>query len=205
MSIQHKNIPNAELHECKGASSATVGQLLTATGSGTATFQTPTFTKTKMGFVDIGDTATAGTPIALTTAGTFYQLTNNSLGAQTLTTYALPSMASIWNTSTNVLNFSAMSLGDVVDMRIDIEVTTASANNYLNLVLELGIGGTPYQLSVADLYFKTSGTYKVTRNVSFYIGNTNTKNFPARILLKNDTTGSTVKVAGWYIKGITNG
>ena len=205
MSIEHKNIPNAELHECKGASAASVGQLLTATGAGTATFHTPTFTRTKMGFVDVGDTATASVPIPLTTAGTFYQLTNNGLGAQSLSTYALPSMASIWNTSTNVFNLSGMSLGDTVDLRVDIEVTTGSANNVLTLVLELGVGGTAYQLTIADLNIKTAGTYKITRNVNFYIGNTNTKNFPARLLLKNDTTGSTVKVGGWYIRGITNG
>lgn len=37
--VQHKNITNADLHEAKGASSATVGQVLIAKGDGTATFQ----------------------------------------------------------------------------------------------------------------------------------------------------------------------
>lgn len=37
--IQHANISDDQLHECKGAATATLGQVLTATGAGTATFQ----------------------------------------------------------------------------------------------------------------------------------------------------------------------
>ena len=37
----HATQTDPYLHECKGASTATAGQVLTATGSGTATFQTP--------------------------------------------------------------------------------------------------------------------------------------------------------------------
>lgn len=38
MTIQHKNIPDADLHEVKGAASASAGKSLIATGTGTATF-----------------------------------------------------------------------------------------------------------------------------------------------------------------------
>ena len=38
---EHNTLTDPNLHEVKGASTATVGQLLVATGSGTATFQTP--------------------------------------------------------------------------------------------------------------------------------------------------------------------
>ncbi len=37
----HATQTDPYLHECKGASTATAGQVLTATGSGTATFQSP--------------------------------------------------------------------------------------------------------------------------------------------------------------------
>lgn len=37
----HATLTDPELHEAKGASTATIGQVLTATGSGTATFQNP--------------------------------------------------------------------------------------------------------------------------------------------------------------------
>jgi hypothetical protein len=38
--MQHKTIPDAELHEVKGAASATTGQILEAQGDGTAEFVT---------------------------------------------------------------------------------------------------------------------------------------------------------------------
>lgn len=41
MPIQHKNIPDAERHEVKGASTATVGQVLSSNGSGGTTFVNP--------------------------------------------------------------------------------------------------------------------------------------------------------------------
>lgn len=38
---RHSTLTDPDLHEAKGAAAATVGQVLTATGSGTATFQAP--------------------------------------------------------------------------------------------------------------------------------------------------------------------
>ncbi|PIF21291.1 hypothetical protein [Candidatus Pantoea floridensis] len=37
--IQHSSLTGVDLHECKGAASATAGQFLIANGNGTATFQ----------------------------------------------------------------------------------------------------------------------------------------------------------------------
>lgn len=205
MSVQHKDIPEAQLHEAKGSSTASAGQILTATGTGTSTFVTPTFTTTKMGWWDYNDTATATTPIALSVAGTEYQLTNNGLGSFTNIAYALPGGPAIWNTATNYFNFTGLTVGDVVSTRIDIQVTTASANNVVDVLIEAGIGGTSYKLKVGTFYFKSAGTYQIVFPASLYIGDANTKNNPARILAKNDTTGSTVRVNGWFTQVITNG
>lgn len=41
MAIQHRNIPDAERHEVKGASSATAGQVLKSNGGGTTSFVNP--------------------------------------------------------------------------------------------------------------------------------------------------------------------
>lgn len=205
MSVQHKDIPEAQLHEAKGASTASAGQILTATGSGTATFVTPPYTSVKMGWWDYNDTATATTPIALSVAGTEYQLTNNGLGPYTNTSFALAGVSSIWNTSTNYFNFTDLDIGDTVDNRIDLQVTTTSANNIVDVLVEAGIGGTSYKLKIGTFYFKAAGTHQVTFMSSMYIGDANTRDNPARILAKNDTTGSTVRVNGWFTKVITNG
>lgn len=202
---QHKSLPDAQLHEAKGAASASAGQILTATGSGTATFQTPTFTSTLMGWWDYNDTATTTTPIALTVAGTEYQLTNNGAGTNTNTAYRLPSVTHIWNTATNYFQFTGLQLGDVLDFRIDIEITTASTNNNVELLLELGVGAAPYKITLDRRLLKNSGANAFTVNAHIYMGNTLTLNNPARLLIKNDSVGSTCKVNGWFVKAITNG
>jgi len=205
MTVQHRDIPDAQLHQVKGAASASSGQLLVATGTGTAEFQDPAFTTTAMGFWDYNDTATAGTPIALTLANTEYQLTNNGLGTNTLKTYKLPGISEIFNTSTGYFQFTGMQLGDTVDIRVDIEVTTASSNNVVEMLMEYGVGSVPYKLTYEQKYFKSAGTHKLIVPISFYLGNTLTLSNPARILVKNDTIGSTVKVNGWFVRAITNG
>ncbi len=205
MPVQHRDIPDSELHQVKGAAGASAGQLLTATGSGTATFQTPSFTQTLQGFWDYNDTATTSSPIALTVVGTEYQLTNNGLGANTLTTYRLPALTDIFNTSTNYFQFVGLEVGDTIDIRADIEIVTTNANTVIDTVMELGIGGTAYKLTVDRQYFKSTGTHKVVFSFPFYLGNTNTRDNPARLLMTSDTLGASVKINGWFVRAITNG
>lgn len=205
MTVQHKDIPDAQLHQVKGAATASLGELLVAQGDGTALFQNPGYSKTKMGWWDYNDTATATTPIALSVANTDYALTNNGLGSNTTNAYRLSTITNIWNTSTNFLQFTGMKVGDVVDMRIDYELVTSGANNQIVLSLELGIGGSSYILGIDNRLLKNAGTHKLITNASFYIGNTLTLNNLGRILIKNDSTGSTVKVNGFYIRAMTNG
>jgi hypothetical protein len=51
MTVAHASLPNAELHEVKGASAATVGQVPVANGSGSAPFGTITFNSMPTGGV----------------------------------------------------------------------------------------------------------------------------------------------------------
>ena len=205
--IQHRNIPEAQLHEVKGASTSTVGQVLTSTG-GAATFQTPSTAPAagtvSQGVYDYNDLATTSTPIPLTVAGTWYDLTNDGAGAFTNKTYALAGLTDIWNVSTNQFewnNGTLLSLGDTVDIRVDIEIITTGANKAVEVDIELGIGGSPYKLPVIPLEnFKTAGTYHDVRLMSIYLGDTNTLNFPAKLEAKADGTGVSIVVNGWYVR-----
>lgn len=205
MAIQHRDIPDDQLHEVKGAATAASGQIPVATGTGTTVFQTVPFTACEFGFWDYNDTSTSITPLDLTVAGTEYQLPNNGLGVNTTNAYALPGVSHVFNTSTNYFQFSNLKLGDTVDIRIDCEITTTSANNLLNLFLELGIGLAPYKLNIDQKYFKTAATHKVVANISIYIGNLTTLNGLGRLLASCDTTGASVKVNGWFVRVLTNG
>lgn len=206
--MEHKDITDPNIHEVKGASTATIGQVLTATGAGTATFQAlPTFSNVEVGWYDYNDTATTTTPIPLTTAGTYYDLTNNGLGVNTQTIYGISGIADIYNTSTNRFDFSELELGDTLDIRVDVAVTTTSANTAVDIVLELATGtGTPVIIPLtAPTNIKTASTVQILAERSFYMGSLLTKDNPAKLKMRADTTGATVKVNGWYVRVIKRG
>lgn len=199
---EHKDITDPNIHEVKGAAAAIAGQLLTATGSGTATFQTPAFSLVKVGWYDYNDVATQTTPIALSVAGTKYDLTNDTLGANTQIGFGLPGVTNIWNAGTSRFNFSGLTIGDTADMRVDLVYTTTGANTAVSLELELGVGqpgafAVPF---IVQQNFKTAGTYQVVQNRSFYIGNALVRDNPARLRISADSTGSSIKVNGWFTR-----
>lgn len=197
MAIQHKNIPEAQLHEVKGASSASAGQILVADGAGSSQFVTPA---TIMGWWDYNDLATATTPINLTLASTDYPMTNDGAGPFTNLTYALDGAPNIWNTSTGVFDFSVLELGDTVGMRIDLEITTSGANHEVIVALELAQGGSPYKILWDSFVAKSAGVYRTTTYNKIYMGDNNTLNNPAQIVVQSDSTGDSVKVNGWFVE-----
>lgn len=206
MPIEHVDIGAGEIHEPKGAASALAGQVYVADGAGSGTWTTTVPGTLIEGFYNYNDLATASTPIALTTPGTQYELTNDGAGTETNLTYALSGLANMWNTSTNRFEFndgSVLSLGDTVDIRFDIEVTTSSANTAIEIAIELGTGGSAYQLPFfPESDFKTAGTYRIVKSLGIYMGDTNTLDNLGRVLAKADTAGATIKVNGWYIRAL---
>lgn len=200
--VSHASLTaDADLHEPKGTAAATAGQIYVADGAGSGSFSS--IKHIQQGIYDYNDLTTASTQIPLTLAGTQYEMTNDGTGAFTNKTYKFTDIDDLWNTSTNRFDFTGLSLGDTVDIRFDLEATTAAVNTSMSLALELGIGGSPYQLALVDQQDKKSaGTYQLTRFYSIYMGDTNTLNNPARVLASADKTGVTVKVNGWYIRGL---
>ena len=205
MTIQHKDIPNAQLHEVKGANTASFGQLLRGGGDGTTSFWTPDYTRTRMGFWDYNH-GLASPSVIISAAGTPYQLMNDGTGPNTNTSFGLPGVTNIFNTSTGYFDFSSLKIGDTVDFRIDADITTSAANVVTSLTMELGIGTTPYTLTMSQDYFKTAGVHTVTPNVHIYIGNNTTRAGLARFMTSSDTAASaSVKIRGWFIRVISNG
>lgn len=85
-----------------------------------------------------------------------------------------------------------------------MEVVTSGANHAIEVDLELGTGGTPYQLPIIPLTnFKAAGTYALVRWFGIYMGDTNTLDNLGRVLALSDGTGDTIKVNGWYIRALT--
>ena len=113
-------------------------------------------------------------------------------------------MDDVWDESTNRFDWTnngKLALGDTVSIRFDVEFTTAANDTDVFLWLELGIGGSPYQLPViSGTGKKSTGTHSVLEWTGLYMGDTNTLNNKGRVLASADKAGCTLKVNGWFIK-----
>lgn len=141
-----------------------------------------------------------GSSQTLTTGGTFYQLENDGAGSYSSTTYKVSGHGNIWDTSSDQFDFSDLSVGDEVTVRLDFEVTTTGANSVISTRLELSIGSSPFYLYLPDQQFKSSGTYNYTVTKPFYIGSTAVRDNPAEVQMSSDNSGDSVLVKGWYVK-----
>jgi hypothetical protein len=195
--VEHNTLTEPDLHEVKGAASASNGTVLVASGNGTATFQALD-TLSKLGSYDYGDTATTGSPIAVPN-GSFVDLTNNGLSPNSDTTYALTAAPDLWNVSTSRFDFTKLNLGAVVHVRIDVDITTTGANTEVDLILELGLGVTPYSIGLSREFFKSAGVHKVVSTGFVQIRNDLTRDNPARIKASSGSSGTTLVVNGWAI------
>lgn len=196
MPTQHSTLTGADLHETKGAATATSGQFLTANGNGTATFKTlPVAT---VGWYDYNDLATQTTAIPLT-AGVKADLTNDTLGVNTQTGFGFDGV-NLWNPGTNRFNFTGLTIGDIMSTRFDLTVITTNANTAVLMEVEFATGtGSAFTLAVIQqTNFKVAGTYQLTRDIGWYIGSALVRDNPARVRFLSDTAGASVRVNGWF-------
>ena len=149
---------------------------------------------TTSGFADYNDTATAVSPIALS-AGVWTTLTNNTLGANTNTTYLPSGVTSLYDKATNKIKLSGLKLGDVVHIRPDF-VVTPSTNNQL-LQMRFFIGNTGQEYSLTKYFPRLDSGGGASHNFSMdtymvYIGNTNTLSGGLKIQLNLSGSGTVV-------------
>lgn len=195
--VQHSSLTDPYLHEPKGISSAAADEAYISDGAGTGAWKTPYF----FGVEDYADSATTGTPIALS-SGSKVKLTNDGLGANTNKTYKVPGEADIWVPASNHFDFSATSLklGDTVDFRFDVTVNASSTNDGFDFILTPGFGASPYDLEVGYAEWKTATAHNFVFFTSVYMGDTNTLNNPMEVYIKADSASDTVVVNGWYVR-----
>ena len=157
------------------------------------------------GWADYADVATTGTPISVTATPTV--LTNDGLGVDTNTSY-LPiggnGITQLWDTSSNGFDFSDLEVGDMLDIRMDIDVIIASNNTAVDVNLHMGAGGAVIVPFISQQNFKTTGTFEVIRYMGLYIGSTDVRDNLAQLKISSDNNCTCI-VNGWYIKAIRRG
>jgi hypothetical protein len=157
------------------------------------------------GWADYNDTATTGSPIAVTAVPAV--LTNDGLAVNTNTSY-LPTtgngITQLWNTSSNGFDFSDLNVGDMLEIRMDIDVIIVSNNTAVDVNLHMGSGGSVVIPFISDQNFKTTGTFEVIRYMGVYIGSTDVRDTLAQLKINADSNCTCI-VKGWYIKATRRG
>lgn len=157
------------------------------------------------GLFDYNDAATSSAPISVVGGGASSILTNDGLGAFTNTNFTPVGISSLWDTNLNKFDWSELKLGDMVDVRLDIDVTTTQTNTEVRVDLVLALGGFSYSIPwILETNYKTSGIHKLNRYNGVYMGDSNTLNNPAHFTITSDKNCDVV-VNGWYIKVISRG
>lgn len=156
------------------------------------------------GILDYNDSLTAVTPISVPSGLVDVDITNDGLGSFTNKSYAPVGVTDIWNSSTNLFDFSQLSLGDMVDIRIDLTITTTTPNQLVEIDLVIGIGGVQYSIPFSREVYKNASVQNVNRYNGIYMGDLNTLNNPAKFVVRSDAP-AIVLVNGWYCKILKRG
>ena len=158
----------------------------------------------RIGFADYNDAATGTTPINVPGTLTDVDLTNDEQGSFTNKNYLPVGITDIWDAVTNRFDFSDLKLGDMVDIRLDLDVTTTSPNQLVEIDLVVAEGAGTYNIPFIDNVYKNAGTQRVNRYNGLYMGDLNTQANPAKFVIRSDDT-ATVRVNGWYTKILIRG
>lgn len=134
------------------------------------------------------------------TGGVESSLTNNAVGAFTLS--FLPSgITTVYDPGTNSFDFSELSVGDMLDISLDIEFITTVTNQVVDIDLILAEGDvSEFQINfLGSIQYKDVGVHKITQDLGILISTAAVKNNPAKFVLNSPSNG-TIKTNGYYVK-----
>jgi len=186
-------------------SGADAGDVFTADGDGSGSMEPPVppAGSVVQGVYNYDDLTTSTTPIPLTLVDTNYVIANDAAGPQTLK-FPLVGLTEMWNPVANTFDWSdgdVLSLGDTVDIRCDLILTTGTTNVEVTVELILDVGGLDVQIPLLPTSnFSSAGSYPLTRFTGIFMGSSAILNGDAHVVARSNKVGSTIEVNGWYIR-----
>tara|TARA_R110000851_G_scaffold27764_4_gene77877 strand:- start:19880 stop:20476 length:597 start_codon:yes stop_codon:yes gene_type:complete len=148
------------------------------------------------GIYNYNDVATVGTPIAVTGGGGSVALTNDGLGAQTQT-FPATGVTDVWDEGTQSFDFSELTLGTKVTIRLDILITTTSPNQNVDITMDLAVGGSfPFTIGWDEKVYKNTAAHNFVVSSFIYIGSTDIQTNGGVFMIESDSDAD-VTVNGW--------
>lgn len=161
-------------------------------------------TQAYTGFFNYNDSTTATTPIVVPGTNTFVDITNDGAGSFTNKLYPPPGVTDLWDSINQQFDWSQLSNGDVVDIRLTLDVITQQQNTAFSIELLNGIGGFQFRTGfITDKTVKTIATHRQDVYNSIYIDPA-LLTFPSKFQIKSDLP-VTVKVLGWFVRVVKRG
>lgn len=158
----------------------------------------------RVGFIDYNDAATATTPINLT-ADVWTDIPNDGAGPYTNKQYPPEGITDVWDVASQRFDWSQLRAGDMVDLRVDLDLILAQANAHVEVRIVMAEGDPgEYIVQMAHTSIKDAGQEDLPIYQGLYMGNTETLNNPAKLQIKSDVA-ATLTVRGWYCKLIMRG
>ena len=154
----------------------------------------------RFGVYNYDDLATKTTPISIAAADTWYDVTNDNAGPNAIN-FPLTGVSDVWDTVSQSFDFSQLSLGDMIDIRIDLVATSTAVNQDFSISLFLADDtGTPIEIPfISEQVYKSVGTHKLLRFNALFIGYAIVRDNQARFKIKSSDPGSVV-VNGWFVR-----
>ena len=91
------------------------------------------------------------------------------------------SITKVWDTTTSQLDFNDLTAGDSFEIRVDLDITTSSANQEVDIRGEFAIGASPYTVSFYHNTFKSSGVHQIMVYIGGPISSETTRVNPGEI------------------------
>jgi hypothetical protein len=149
------------------------------------------------GVVHYEDAATSVTPINLT-AATWTDLTNDKAGSGSFTTYKPTYITGdLWDSATNTIDLDEVPVGKVIQVRVDYDLTTGSANTRMES--RLYFPDTSKSVEFGHDLISSSGDEVRYSRITQFIVTAAIKTTGVKIQVKVDKSGATARVEDFQI------
>lgn len=143
-----------------------------------------------IGYFIYEDLATQGAPISFTN-GVKVLIPNDGNGDGTDTSEAPFGVGEVWITDTAEMNFSDLSIGDTVDLRIRVDVDATTNSQKYQIIIKTAIGSPSEEENVVfTVVTKSAGTDTNTFNFLLPIANSDIINYPSQLFFASDSNGT---------------
>ena len=122
-----------------------------------------------IGSITYADVATQTTPL-IGVANVELKLLNDINGTGTDFSNAPYGIVNLWDSTPNELDFAQLSIGDTVNLRTTLKVTTSTSDQNINVYARLGLDtASEIDLLIGSKFIKTAGEFTFESELSFVI------------------------------------